>query len=139
MLADTGFFLAIANPNDKHHTAAVQAARGVHEPLVTTWPVLTETCHLMLRVGTDHQARFVRAVASGAIRIFDLSVEHLGRIEQLMAKYKDLPMDLADASLVIAAEDQSDGRILSADTRDFRTYRWKNRKPFVNLMARAVR
>jgi predicted nucleic acid-binding protein len=43
-------------------------------------------------------------------------------------------MDLADASLVICAEQEGDGRIFSTDTRDFRTYRWKRRKPFRNLL-----
>ena len=51
-----------------------------------------------------------------------------------MEKYKDLPMDLADASLVVCAEQSGDGRILSTDTRDFGAYRWKQRKPFKNLL-----
>jgi predicted nucleic acid-binding protein len=51
-----------------------------------------------------------------------------------MQKYRDLPMDLADASLVILAEELGSGRILSTDARDFRTYRFKNRKPFKNLL-----
>jgi uncharacterized protein len=51
-----------------------------------------------------------------------------------MNQYADLPMDLADASLVILAEHLGHGRILSADQRDFNTYRWKNREPFENLM-----
>ena len=52
-----------------------------------------------------------------------------------MTKYRDLPMDLADASLVILAEELGTGRILSTDQRDFGAYRWKNRKPFRNLLA----
>jgi predicted nucleic acid-binding protein len=52
-----------------------------------------------------------------------------------MKRYENLPMDLADASLVIAAEVLGSGRILSTDRRDFRAYRWKERKPFKNLMA----
>jgi hypothetical protein len=44
-----------------------------------------------------------------------------------MTAYADLPMDLADASLVILAEHLGHGRILSTDKRDFHTYRWKNR------------
>jgi predicted nucleic acid-binding protein len=43
-------------------------------------------------------------------------------------------MDLADASLVILAEEQGAGEILSTDQRDFGIYRWKNRKPFRNLL-----
>jgi predicted nucleic-acid-binding protein len=56
------------------------------------------------------------------------------KIERLMHKYADLPMDLADASLVILAEKLGHGRILSTDQRDFKTYRWKNHKPFQNLL-----
>ncbi len=51
-----------------------------------------------------------------------------------MVRYRELPMDLADASLVVVAEDLGTGRILSTDQRDFRAYRWKNRKPFKNLL-----
>ncbi|WP_254449556.1 hypothetical protein [Anabaena sp. UHCC 0253] len=50
-----------------------------------------------------------------------------------MEKYKDLPMDLADSSLVILAEELGHGQILSVDYRDFNTYRWKNTEPFDNL------
>jgi predicted nucleic acid-binding protein len=51
-----------------------------------------------------------------------------------MDKYRDLPMDLADGSLVVLAEELGSGRILSTDQRDFRAYRWKTRKPFRNLL-----
>jgi uncharacterized protein len=52
-----------------------------------------------------------------------------------MKQYSDLPMDLADASLIILAEHLGHGRILSVDFRDFHTHRWKNRHPFENLMS----
>ena len=51
-----------------------------------------------------------------------------------MRRYHDLTMDLADASLVILAEDLEEGRILSTDQRDFEGYRWKNTRPFSNLL-----
>jgi predicted nucleic acid-binding protein len=53
-----------------------------------------------------------------------------------MESYRDLSMDLADRSLVVAAEDLGEGKILSKDRRDFRAYRWKGRKPFENLLLR---
>ncbi|WP_338024546.1 hypothetical protein [Bathymodiolus japonicus methanotrophic gill symbiont] len=56
------------------------------------------------------------------------------RIVALMRQYADLPMDLADASLVLLAEHLGHGRILSTDQRDFHTYRCKNTKPFSNLL-----
>jgi predicted nucleic acid-binding protein len=135
IIADTGFFLALANGEDDHHAAAAAALRRLKEPLITTWPVMTETCHLLLaRLGIGAEMAFVRSARTGAFEVFALANEHLERLETLMGKYRDLPMDLADASLVLLAESLGSGRILSTDRRDFRTYRWKNRRPFSNLL-----
>jgi predicted nucleic acid-binding protein len=135
ILADTGFWLALANPRDKHHEAAKRALDRVKEPLVTTWPVLTETCHLLAaRVSADAELRFVESARAGAFEVFDLTTQHWPRIHELMTQYHDLPMDLAEASLVLLAEHLDSGRILSTDRRDFAAYRWKNRKPFRNLL-----
>lgn len=57
---------------------------------------------------------------------------------ELMRSRADLPMDLADASLVLLAEPLGHGRILSTDTRDFDTYRWKSHAPFANLLVSDV-
>lgn len=78
---------------------------------------------------------FVATAARGAFQIFELGTTDLSRILELMRKYRQLPMDLADASLVILAEHLGSGRILSTDRRDFGTYRWKNHRPFKNLLA----
>jgi hypothetical protein len=135
IIADTGFWLAMANRSDRHHQVAMTAMADLREKLVTTWPVLTETCHLLQsRLGVPAQLAFVRAVRNGACSVFQLGDGHLPRIEELMAHYADLPMDLADASLVVLAEETGSGRSLSTDQRDFRTYRWKNRRPFRNLL-----
>lgn len=136
ILTDTGFWLALANSEDRFHGACVRALDRVREPLATTWPVMTETCHLLAaRLTVASQIAFIRSAAAGAFQIFALEASHLERIHELMAKYADLPMDLADASLVILAETLGTGRILTTDRRDFHTYRWKNRKPFRNLLA----
>ena len=76
------------------------------------------------------------SATAGAFDVFQLEKSHLPRVLTLMEKYAALPMDLADASLVILAEESGRGDIFSTDTRDFQTYRWKNRKPFRNLLAR---
>ena len=135
MLADTGFWLALANRRDRHHAACVAALDNLDEPLVTTWPVMVETCHLLLaRLGVEAELKFVASARDGAFEVFTLGEDHLPRVHELMEKYRDLPMDLADASLVIAAEDLGSGRILSTDERDFHAYRWKQRRPFKNLL-----
>ena len=135
ILADTGFWLALANRKDKHHARASAWLDALDEGLVTTWPVVTETCHMLLhRLGSESQQRYVESYSEGAFDVFDLEREHAPQIASLMEKYADLPMDLADASLVILAEHLGHGRILSTDQRDFYTYRWKQREPFRNLL-----
>lgn len=138
VIADTGFWLALANRGDRHHQAAKASLGALSEGLITTWPVLTETCHLLAtRLSVDAEVRFIRSITRGAAQLFSLDAADLPRVEQLIAKYCDLPMDLADASLVILAERLGHGRILSTDRRDFPRHRWKNKAPFENLLQTA--
>ncbi len=135
ILADTGFFVALANRADRHHAVAKAALATLRQPLVTTWPVMTETCHLLAsRLGIDAEISFVRSASFGAFEVFALERSHLPRALALIEKYRALPMDLADASLVILADESGSGDILSTDARDFGAYRWKHRKPFKNLL-----
>ncbi|MFN7716692.1 MAG: PIN domain-containing protein [Pseudanabaenaceae cyanobacterium] len=135
IIADTGFWLALADQQDTHHQAARQKLKEIDERLITTWCVVTETCYLLLkRKGVLAQSKFMESLANGAFETFNLQPDHAQKITQLMQKYGNLPMDLADASLVILAEELGHGRILSVDYRDFNTYRWKNTQPFKNLL-----
>lgn len=135
VIADTGFWVALMGQQDKHHLQALRSLTKLKEPLITTWPVITETCHLLLkREGIAVQHQFIDSMVAGDFQIFDIELRHKPRISKLMKQYADLPMDIADASLVILAEHLGHGRILSTDQRDFNTYRWKNREPFENLM-----
>lgn len=136
IIADTGFWLALANRRDRHHAAAVAWLAHADEGLVTTWPAVTECCHLLLsRLGGHAQNAFVASLREGVCELFAIESGHLPRIEALMQQYRDLPMDLTDASLVILAEHLGNGRILSTDERDFQAYRWKRHQPFENLLA----
>jgi predicted nucleic acid-binding protein len=135
VIADTGFWLALASRQDRHHRAARERLETLREPLISTWPVVTETCHLLLqRVSHASQTSFLESFLAGAFEVFDLERQHAPRLLALMEDYRDLPMDLADASLVVLAEHLGHGRILSTDRRDFHTYRWKTREPFENLL-----
>jgi|SRR6185369_10406687 len=136
VIVDSGAWLALANRRDRHHARVRSALAKLREPLICTTPVLTETSHLLLaRLGTDALLSFMESWVTGAFQVFELTSEHAPRLAALMKKYADLPMDLADASLVLVAESLGHGRIISTDQRDFRTYRWKNRHPFQNLLA----
>lgn len=135
VIADSGYWVALGNTKDRYHQRAKDVLTGLTDIPVTTWPVITETAYLLQRSGgMDPQLAFLRAMGAGASRIFDLESGHFSRMGTLMKKYQDLPMDLADASLVILAEALGHGRILSTDQRDFHTYRWKNHEPFENIL-----
>jgi predicted nucleic acid-binding protein len=135
VLTDTGFWVALINKRDRHHARAVSYMASCKERQVTTWPVITETCHLLGRdVGVESQILFLQMLKSGLVEIAGISTAQIDRLNTLMKKYADLPMDLADASMVLLAEELGHGRILSTDQRDFNCYRWKNRQPFENLL-----
>lgn len=136
ILADSGFWIALGSRCDRHHAAALAALqRHADEGFASTWPVLTEVTHLLLaRVGQAQALEFMDAVAQGACVVPTPPDDALSRAASLMRRYRDLPMDLADASLVILAEQLGEGRILSTDLRDFAGYRWKNTRPFTNLL-----
>jgi predicted nucleic acid-binding protein len=136
IIADSGFWIALGNRRDRHHERAVEMAQQwSSEGFITTWPVLTEVVHVLAhRVNVAQAGTFIRDISRGASVVAHLPESALSRIDILMRRYADLPMDLADASLVVLAEELEDGRILSTDARDFAGYRWKNRRPFHNLL-----
>lgn len=134
IIVDTSYWLALANRNDQYHQLVLSKTSALNDSLITTWPVLTETCHLLLgRLGVSAQIKFIQQVSQFA-ELFVLDTSHLQRCALLMQKYRDLPMDLTDASLVVLAETLGDGKILSTDQRDFNVYRWNNQHPFQNLL-----
>ncbi|MDO9091712.1 MAG: hypothetical protein Q8R98_09620 [Rubrivivax sp.] len=132
---DSGFLFALADATDAWHTRAVARVGTASEGWVTTWPVLAETCHLFLRrIGAEPMAVLMHDVAEGHIQVWNPPPDVFQQLPVLLRKYATLPMDLADASLVLLAEHLGHGRILTTDERDFGAYRWKNRKPFKNVM-----
>ncbi len=65
VIADTGFWVALANRRDQHHARAKACLEEIGEPLITTWPVVTETCYLLLsRIGTASQRAFIESLGS---------------------------------------------------------------------------
>jgi uncharacterized protein len=135
ILADSGYWIALLDHADQHHERAATALRTLTEQLIVTWPVVTEaTWVLENRVGTSAAQDMLRLGEMGAYRIHTPSENDLPHLRRLLEKYADLPMDLADASLVLLAEQSGDGRILSTDQRNFGAYRFKQHKPFKNLL-----
>jgi len=136
ILVDTGAWLALVDRGDAYHGRSREFFRNNREPLLTTYPVLVESVHLMFRrIGIATTLAWLDTLTAHGVGVFTMTAAHLPRLGQLMHQYRDLPMDVADASLVLAAEDLGEGRIVSVDERDFHAYRWKNQHPFVNLLS----
>lgn len=135
IIADTGFWVALLDRRDNLHQQVRICAAQIHEPLITTLPVVTEVCYLLqTRCDPKQSVEFLLAQGDGLFQIFTISESELPRMANLMRQYANLPMDFADASLVMLAEHLGHGRIVSTDQRDFQTYRWKNHHPFHNLL-----
>lgn len=135
IIADSGFWLALLDRRDNFHAIARNFLIELTEPLITTTPVLTEVCYLLQkRIGSQKSVEFLKAQQDGLFTLFVINEQDLARAAELMQQYANLPMDFADASMVILAEHLGHGRIVSTDQRDFGIYRWKSQHPFDNLL-----
>ncbi|BAU13036.1 hypothetical protein LEP3755_35720 [Leptolyngbya sp. NIES-3755] len=102
IIVDTGAFVALFDRRDSFNAAAQIAFSSVQETLITTYPVITETCYFLgRRIGQSAQINFLRGIGMSTFEVFDLQSSHIDRAIQLMESYADLPMDFADASLVV--------------------------------------
>lgn len=111
IIVDTGVWVGLADRRDQYHAVCRKFFRHNREPLITTYPVLVETIHLLFRrVGVPMTLTWLETVQTQGVQVFALQADHLLRMTKLMRQYADLPMDLADASLVLLAEQQKDGR-----------------------------
>jgi predicted nucleic acid-binding protein len=132
---DAGCFIALADRRDRWHASAVNSLPTQREGWVTTWPVLAEACHVISRrLGVAVSAALMDDFGDGNLLVWSPGQAMLTRIPVLLRQCAELPMDLADASLVLLAEHLGHGRILSTDQRDFGAYRWTNHDPFHNLL-----
>lgn len=131
IILDTGFFVALANPDDDFHRQALEAAKKYHYySWFTTWSVVTELGYLLPAKSISH---LLSDQLKGFFSIIPLNEDHLPRILQILKKYRDL--DIADASLVIVAEELKCGDIFSVDRRDLLRLRWgPSHKKFHNLL-----
>lgn len=122
MLVDTGPLVALFDPRDGQHTHCRAVLQTIREPLVTTVPVLTEAFHMLGPAGRG--ASNLRAfVQRGGLSVWFMDTAGIQRAFALMQQYADHPMDLADASLVVAAEVLIARRVFTIDRQDFATYR----------------
>ncbi len=131
VLVDAGALIALLDRDDRWHTACVGVLAEIRNPLMTVWPALTEAMHLLSEVPRAQDALF-EMIEDDALGLAALDDGDLARMKVLMRKYRDLPMDFADAALVRVAERDRLTHIISFD-RHFRVYSLPGRARFVVL------
>ena len=132
ILLDTGPIVAFFDASDHFHHACIEMLKTVKEPLVTTWPVLTEAFYL-LGFSWKAQDNLWEFILRGGVDILSLNHSQQARCRQLMEKYSDLPMDLADGTLVVLAESQKIKKVFTLDHKDFKIFKPKQIKYFTLL------
>ena len=129
VLVDAGPLVALIDGADPEHRACVAALKTLRSSLVTVWPAFTEAMYLLGRSWQGQKALWSR-LETDALALAPLDETDAPRLRELMEKYRDLPMDLADAALVRVAERESATEIFTLDRRHFSLYRPGRRRRF---------
>jgi len=132
ILIDSGPLIALFDRSDKYHVASIEFIKQNKSQLITTIASITETLHL-LDFSRDAQIDFLAWVNAGAVTIENVTSDDFTRIKELTIKYSDLPMDFADACLVLLGEKLNINSIATID-RDFDIYRLKGKKTFTTFI-----
>jgi predicted nucleic acid-binding protein len=132
VLLDTGPVVALLHGGDLDHGRCRTFLEGFRGEFVTTEAVLTEAMALLSRVRQGPRAALDFFLKRGAALV-PQSTQSLERARELMEKYEDVPMDFADATLVVLAEELETGEIFTLDRRGFRVYRWGRHRAFRTL------
>ena len=132
-IADSGPLIALFEPAERNHARVRSFIENYEGALLTTWPVLTEVGH-MLGHSVDRQLAFLQWVERGGVEVTTPGAGAVSLICQLSEKYRDLPMDIADGSLIVLALESGVRDILTLD-RDFDVYRLPDRSRFNNVLA----
>jgi uncharacterized protein len=126
ILVDAGPLIALVRADDQHHVACAAALHSINQPMGTIWPVITETIY-MLRGIQGAQETIWEMLLEQGVQILPLGLPDVPRIRELMLKYSNREMDLADAALVRVAERENVREIFTVDRQDFSVYRLHGR------------
>ena len=131
ILIDSGPLIALFDASDNHHKGVLAFLEKLQRSFISTLAVYTEVSH-MLDFNVKAQRDFYEWVMYKGVIISDINQNDMPRIVELTDKYSDLPMDFADATLVITAEKTGIREIISLD-RDFDVYRLPGREKIRNV------
>ena len=131
ILCDTGPLIALINRNDQFHQLCVDTLPLVlSQPLLTTWQCMAETMYFLGKVGGNNAQDILwEYIDDQLVIIHQPGKEEWKEIRNVMKQYKDIPMDIADASLVVAAQHHGIRKIFTLDSH-FLAYKIFNKYVF---------
>ncbi len=133
ILIDAGPIIALFDKDDKFHKRVISFIKGKHFKFITTIAVITEVSH-MLDFNIEAQIGFLEWIMKEGVIINEVHQKDIARVLELTKKYKDLPMDFADATLVVTAEKTGIKKIISIDS-DFDVYRLPGKVKIENIFS----
>lgn len=131
ILIDAGPLIALFDKDDRYHTKIKEYLKKNRLKLVSTIAVMTEVLH-MLDFSVAAQIDFLEWISQEGIIIHNIQQKEITRIIELSKKYQDVPMDFADATLVVAAEQTGLREIITIDS-DFNIYRLFRKEKIENV------
>ncbi len=132
ILIDSGPLIALFDSSDRYHQKAIEFIKNNRCLLFTTIASITETLHL-LDFNRNAQIDFIEWVAQGGVHVSKIQQPDFLRIKELIVTYQDLPMDFADACLVLLAEKTKIDVVVTVN-RDFTVYRIEGAQPFTTIV-----
>ena len=129
ILLDTGALVALLDRSEKYHEQCAEFFRSFRGGLLTTEAVLTEALYL-LGPSIKPQRACMDFFLRGGATLVPQSIASLSRAADLIEKYHDVPMDFADATLVVLAEETAIDEVFTLDRRGFSVYRIKGKRAF---------
>ena len=135
ILIDAGPLISLFHNEDNHHKNIRDFFMSHQYSFISTLAVFTEAAYF-LSANIKAQCDFYEWVTFKGVIISDINQHDMPRILELTKKYADLPMDFADATLVVTAEKTGIREIISLD-KDFDIYRLPGREKIRNVYQEA--
>lgn len=139
IVLDTSGLLAAIDASQRHHAAAAGALLAATPPLLVSPFVLAELDYLLAtRVSIEADLALLGEVARGAYRLESMSGDDVAAARDLVDRYRDLGIGIADASLVVLASRYATRDVLSLDQGHLRAMRLPDGSSFRILPADAA-
>jgi predicted nucleic acid-binding protein len=139
LIADSGALYALYDADDQHHLRVRSVLEAYRGPIAVPTAILAELDYLLREfLSIEAELDFLESLQNGAFLLEPFTSSDLERCRELLVKYRDLDLGLADTAVIATAERLETGQILTVDERHFRAIVSKKGRPFTLFPADAI-